>query len=276
MKRSLVLVVWSLAAAAAIAPIEAAEKPSAPEQGRVEVLGKGTRYRKFMAYRTPVVVTAGGEVKTALQPVWNRRKHKAPKPLGQFQSPLPAEGWTMPGFEDMGWQQNRAPMEKRPGSAGNSPAAMHSATKNSIIFLRGKFKVADPARVRDLRLSLTYVGGVAVYLNGKEVKRAHLPKGELKADTLAEKYPDDLCILPGNELVVPWKLVQKWNRKSWKACREAAKRRYRRLSGVPIDAGLLRKGANVLALRIHRAPVNEAATKAKDPPGGARRMVAGL
>jgi hypothetical protein len=53
-----------------------------------------------------------------------------------------------------------------------------------------------PKKVQDLKLTLEYVGGIAVYVNGREVRRAHLPPGELKPDTLAERYPDDLYCEP--------------------------------------------------------------------------------
>ena len=269
------LVLACLACLAAITGASAAAGSEASDP-RMVILGKETRYRAFLAFRTPVVVDSAGKVKTALQPVWNKRKQEAPQALGQYQSPLPPEAWNAPEFDDLAWRHCSAPVEVEPGVGKGIPSAMHSATKSSIIFLRSKFKVDDPTRVRDLKLTLTYVGGVAVYVNGKEVKRAHLPKGDLKADTLAENYPPDLNVLPGNDLVTINDLNPKWNRKNCKECQVAYQRRYRQLKDLAIDTGLLRKGANVLALRIHRAAVNEAATKASNPPGGARRYVKGI
>ncbi len=274
-KRAITPTLAALVCIAAAAGSRVAAGAEVSESGMV-VLGKGTRYRAFLAFRTPVVVDAEGKVKTAMQPTWNRRKQKGPRPLDQYQSPLPPEAWTTPGFEDLAWRHCSAPLEVEAGVGGGCPSAMHSATKSSIIFLRSKFKVDDPARVRGLKLSLSYVGGVAVYVNGKEVERAHLPEGELQADTLAENYPADLYVLPNNDAVTINDLNPKWNRKNCRECQAAYQRRYRQLKDFPIDAGLLRKGANVLALRIHRAAVNEAATKASNPPGGARRYVKGL
>ena len=47
----------------------------------------------------------------------------------------------------------------------------------------------DPSVVKELSLSVSYRGGVVVYLNGKEVTRGHLPDGELTAASMAEEYP---------------------------------------------------------------------------------------
>jgi len=51
------------------------------------------------------------------------------------------------------------------------------------------FVVTDTASLADMTLSLSYRGGVVVYVNGKEVVRGHLPASEIKADTPAEDYP---------------------------------------------------------------------------------------
>jgi hypothetical protein len=274
MRRASVAVTAMLAAA--VFGAHGDEASPAAGGGRMTVLDGRTRYRAFLAFRTPVVSDAKGEIRTALQPVWDQRRQKEPAPLPQLQSPLPPDGWNAVDFADYGWREERTPVEVLPGRGSQAPTAMHSATKSSVIFLRSVFVVEDPAQVRDARLSLTYVGGAAVYLNGREIGRAHLPEGELKSDTLAERYPDDLYILPGNELVITAKLNPQWNQKNHKECVEAAERRYRRLDTLPIETALLRRGVNVLAIRIHRAPVNEAATKASNPPGGAMKKVEGL
>ena len=41
----------------------------------------------------------------------------------------------------------------------------------ALICLRGKFEVKDPAQVKSCRLSLEYLGGVVVYVNGKEARK---------------------------------------------------------------------------------------------------------
>ncbi len=52
-----------------------------------------------------------------------------------------------------------------------------------------RVKVTDPAEVEGLTLELAYRGGVAVFVNGREVGRAHLPEGALDPETLAEPLP---------------------------------------------------------------------------------------
>ena len=90
--------------------------------------------------------------------------------------------------------------------------------------VRGKFHVERPEQVGALRLSVRYRGGVVVYLNGTELARGHLGK-EAGPEDLAEAYADGV-------------------RKSDRA-----------LSGIAIPRGLVRKGANVLALAVHRSAV---------------------
>ncbi|KPJ71044.1 MAG: hypothetical protein AMS14_09630, partial [Planctomycetes bacterium DG_20] len=118
---------------------------------------------------------------------------------------------------------------------------------------------------QDLRLSLEYVGGVVVYLNGEELARGHMPAGRVQRDTLAENYPDDLhCEPEGMYLQDPRKNPA------------AFARRYRKLVDVAVPAKRLRKGANVLAVEVHRAPINEAAIAAKRVPVSGMYVVPGL
>jgi hypothetical protein len=147
------------------------------------ILGNDSWLRSFLAFKTPLVITKEGEIKPALEPMG-----KEPKPLPDFQSPLPPPGWVKTDFDDSPWDRTRAPVEMSPGGAtGRSQAARHTATANSLICLRGKFIVADPAQAEGMKLSLEYVGGVVVYVNGIEIARASLPAGEVKPDTLADK-----------------------------------------------------------------------------------------
>jgi len=223
--------------------------------GAQTVLNDRSLLRVWMVERTPVVIGSDGKFKQPFTPHQWRGKVKK-KPIGKFQSALPAEDWRDPGFDDFQWKRQRAPVEKRASSSSRNLDALHSATSSSMICARAKFLVDDPAAAGDLRLSVKYVGGVAVFINGKEVKRANVPEGELKPDTLADKYPDDLYITADG------KRMQ--NRtEDWPAHKRNEKRfgrRYRRLGNVVIPSSMLRKGLNVLALQLFRAPVHEKAT----------------
>jgi len=232
--------------------------------------------------RTPVVITSEGNLRTALNPVWDRRKQKGPEPYADYQSPLPPENWKEPTFDDLVWPRKEAPVEVQPGSTtGGRPHARHSATRNSMICLRGRFHVDDPARVRGLRLSLEYVGGAAVYLNGQEIGRGHLPDGGLTPEMLAEEYAHDLYCLPGGEFLQRERLTKRYGKfvkdeAELKRNLANFERRYRKMAGVEIDSTLLRKGENVLAVEIHRSPVNEAAVSAKIGPISGMRRVQGI
>jgi len=226
------------------------------------VLGNDSYYRAHCVFKTPVLITPDGQLKVPIDP----RSRKKSEPIGDFQSPLPPAEWMKPAFDDSRWDRHRAPLEVAPASAtGRSHAARHSATVSSLICVRGRFIVDDPAKAQDLKLSLEYVGGVVVYVNGQELTRAHLAEGPLAPDTLAEKYPDDLYCEPGGKFL---QFIKK-NPKGFA-------RRYRRLTGVAIPPNLLRKGTNVLAVEVHRSPINQAAIPAVRIPVSGMYRVPGI
>jgi hypothetical protein len=226
------------------------------------ILSNDSCLRALLAFRTPLAISPDGQLKTVLDPAVP--KNKDPKPLADFQSPLPPVGWFQPEFDDSSWDRQRSPVEVAPEWwSGNT--SLHSATSNSILHLRWRFAVGDPARAGDLKLAVEYVGGLVVYLNGREVVRRHLPAGEIRPDTLADKYPDDLYCEPGGKfLQAPWP-----GQEIKKDLMPHFERRYRRIAGLAVPAGLLRKGGNVLALEIHRAAINQAAIAAERKEEGA-------
>ena len=154
---------------------------------------------------------------------------------------LPAKtdpDWKEPDFDDSEWCRTW-------GAAGSG-----GGPGWKLMLMRGRFEVTDPARCTGLKLSVTYRGGLVVYLNGKEIARQHLPKGELDMYALAEPYPESLYLTsdgrlrqrPGRE-VRGAKPLTDFNR---------------RLEGLTIPASALRKGVNVLAVAAHRAPTDKA------------------
>ena len=145
--------------------------------------------------------------------------HGGPRNYAAQPTPLPPVGWERRDFDDRDWLRQ----------PGLTYASVEENTDRKSAYmahlaLRGKFGVKDPARARGLTLDVEYRGGIVVYLNGEEVARQHLAK-DATADTLAqptqpgEKHPRTLtCTLPTVHL---------------------------------------RKGANVLAVAVHRAPLLE-------------------
>jgi hypothetical protein len=235
----------------------------ASEDARVEALGEQATFRCHFSFKTPVVLHRDGSLHVPMD------GEKEPEPLPDYETPAPPDDWVQPGFDDADWprlQMNR-PIEVN-CCYGRSASGALAAAANHLICVRAPFRVANPAAATDLRLTVEYVGGVLVHVNGREVARGHLPAGDVKPDTLADAYPDDLCVGPDNTLVYAVKDKEKRI-----ALNEA---RYRSLADVTVPANLLRKGLNVLTLEIHRAPVNEGTLSARRPPVGGMSRVYGL
>jgi hypothetical protein len=121
-------------------------------------------------------------------------------------------------------------------------------------FLRGRFRVEDPAQAKDLKLSLRYLGGVVVYVNGRELCRGHLPQGAIDLEALADPYPEEAYLRPDGKV---------YQGKDAKEFADRMSVRVRQLpagggaEGVPIPAAMLRKGVNVVAVEAHAAPLAE-------------------
>jgi len=114
--------------------------------------------------------------------------------------------------------------------------------------------VDDPPGVGKLTLKLGFRGGAAVYLNGTEVARGHMPAGEVKPGALAEMYPDPAYVREDGKPYHWWT-----DRDS--IHKDCYRHRVRRLDNVAVPAGLLRRGVNVLGIEIHAAPYHEAYLK---------------
>jgi len=181
-----------------------------------------------------------------------------------WDNPVP-EGWQNPDFNDVAW-----PLLRGPFSIGHRGHKGGQGMYRSLhmFCVRGKFQTADPSKAKDLRLSVQYMGGIAVYLNGKEVARQHLPKGALDTFTLAEDYPKEAYVNKEGKLVN--------NRSAFSGGSKGKpfiynyKARLRELKDVQIPSSLLRKGTNVLAIEIHRAPLSEIWFNAPLASGGRR------
>jgi len=159
--------------------------------------------------------------------------------------PLPPPGWTRLDFDDRSWPTLRAPFCT--GGYYKGERARYRSVP--LLCLRGAFQVHDPARVGDLTLAVSFRGGLVAYLNGTEVARSHLPEGDLKPDTPAADYPDEVYVDDQGLL-----LDRKFPEDKYK---DRYRRRERALTNVTIPRSTLRKGVNVLALQVHRAPAPE-------------------
>jgi hypothetical protein len=184
-----------------------------------------------------------------------------------MESAAPPSDWTTPDFDDQAW--TRLPGPFFPSHHGHAYCKevedagylFFEGTYPTLaaICLRGRFLVADPARVRgagdgrgDLKLSLAYRGGVVAYLNGQEIARAGIPEAEKAKgiEALAEDYPREAFVKPDGKLI-------SWGFGDPVKCHAQLQKRIRKLTDVAVPARLLRKGVNVLAIEAHRAPYHE-------------------
>ena len=167
----------------------------------------------------------------------------APKPAtSTASSSLPPTHWAGLDLDDGTWPRVRLPLlTPAEGGMGNRPQTRYGAT--AALLVRGKFEVKDPAPVKSCRLSLEYLGGVVVYVNGVEAIRRDLPGDKPDLLVLAADYPAEAFTNPKGDYA------------------DKPPKRERSLQDFEIPAKLLRRGVNVLAIETHTAPVTVAYVK---------------
>jgi len=165
----------------------------------------------------------------------------------------PPEDWAGSAFDDSGWARVcGAPFATwshwEPAARANVGFIYCHGSSLALaqLCLRGKFQVDDPANARGLKLSLTFRGGAAVYVNGTELARKHLPQGPLGPQTHAEMYPREAYYLEDG------RLPEGYGGKGSNSPRLLL--RLRTLE-VEIPPEALKKGTNVLAISLHRCPL---------------------
>ena len=177
--------------------------------------------------------------------------------MNQETAPAP-EGWQKADFDDGEWFRGTALRSIK------SPWL-------SRVCLRGKFQVTEPDKVKSLRLSVDFHGGIVVYVNGRELCRRYLPAGQLSRDTVAEPYPPEafvdekgIMLFPGN---IRWHHPSKknfWKRRTVTA--EMTRRmglQKRSLQDVSIPVAMLRRGTNVLAIELVRSEYDKSVEEAR-------------
>ncbi|MFW6159277.1 MAG: glycoside hydrolase domain-containing protein, partial [Planctomycetota bacterium] len=158
------------------------------------------------------------------------------------------DDWMRPEFDDRSWAREHVPLRVQQYHKGENQANQYRR-----ILARAKFRVTDPADVRDLRLSVRYCGGAVGYLNGKEIARRHLPDGALERFAYAEGYPDEAYVDRNGKLL---QVLRKDEKAVAEHVRARMAKRYRKIDGLALPADALREGVNVLAIEVHAAPVN--------------------
>jgi len=218
---------------------------AAGAEGRTTILGDRTNWRFAVGWKVPQIVDEKGNVTTAkIEIRHGYRKTKKHYPL--LASRPPAADWYRPNFDDADWPRGTSHLSQgAPPSKWPWPPC--TAAELHPVLARGRFVVTDVAKTGDLRLTVRYIGGAVVYLNGHELARGHLPKGKTDFDTLAEAYPPDAYRTPSGHLLD--------GRGEEFPERHALRRRA--LKDIPLPAKHLVKGVNVVAVEVHRAPLHK-------------------
>ncbi len=235
--------------------------------------GAHTRYwRYLLTYGLPRFSEPWKDRRGALHETlaYGRGVH-GPNGATRLRTPEAPADWMQPDFDDSCW-----PRERRPEVGCEVESSVENDPIVRIRYLRGRFEAPDPGKVTSLSVTIEYVGGVIVYLNGREVRRANLPDGEIGYDMLAEGYPLEAYTWftisnHGYPLVSPfawdndadrltlsgWQpdgsISSRGKRVRWE--RPAGVKdvdRYRRLD-IALDPTALRKGTNVLAIRVQQS-----------------------
>ncbi|MCG3180536.1 MAG: hypothetical protein BIFFINMI_02898 [Phycisphaerae bacterium] len=229
---SFVLIAGVLAVAQLGAPVRLMAAP--PPAGGTTLLDAGSFWRVYASLRPPYVIgEKGKDGQPAIMPI--HVDYRTYPGIERLASPLPSADWAATDFDDREWPRLRVASRAgdRIGSAILGPGISYDVFSLS---LRGKFNVTDPSAVGSLTLSLQYVGGAVVCLNGREVARQDLPAGELGPDTPGAAYPDEAFGAgPGSK---------------------GPASRVRSLAAVKLPASALRKGVNVLAIHLRRSDYN--------------------
>jgi hypothetical protein len=162
-------------------------------------------------------------------------------------SPLAPANWAKADFDDSCWPRYQGDLTDFLDGYGT---AVSDQVWPTLLHLRNCFGVAEPDRAKDLKLTVTCLGGAVVYVNGREIGRGFMPAGEAGPLTPAENYPIEAYA--GEDGVVALPAL------SGKEPAAGLLDRYRkriRTFTLDVPAGALVKGRNVLAIELHRAAV---------------------
>ena len=237
---------WGLTPRTAVAsidePVVVKKKP-----GR-DILNNQTGYwRTFARWKTVELISDNDEPRPLFQAPGRGARYGSGKPRAAYSTPRPPSQWADPDFDDSEWARVRGAFG--PGWGASSVWGPGNPAALSAMCVRGRFMVTNPAACDDLQIALEYRGGVVVYVNGKELKRQHLPKGEIDLDTLATPYKPPAYLKPVGKLLHP--------RYDQKTYADHIRLYQLRALEMMIPARMLRKGVNVVAIEVHRAPVRE-------------------
>jgi len=160
--------------------------PAAVPAGAIDILNLNSFWRWQVTYSKPTIPVA--LLKASGLP--GDANASEPKLLQHGQvdmltGPAAPADWMASAFDDSAWPRAR-------GTELGQLA--FNQLSSAIVCLRGRFEVPDVAAAKGLVLTLKYVGGAAVYVNGNEVWRGDLPDGPLTPQTRATPYPAEAYV----------------------------------------------------------------------------------
>ncbi len=212
------------------------------------VLDTYSSWRMFSVLKPPEIGFSSGVKPIAYDKYWLNKESAAP-----------SKDWVSPDFDDASWLKGPVSMSCK------TPFVSRS-------FFRGKFNISEPSRVKNLVLNISYHGGIIVYLNGEEIKRAQLPAGA--SPVIAEAYPAEAFVDTKGNLVAEEGSFVMSGGKMIRAAKPGGgdiprlQSQNRALTNLELPGKLLKKGLNVLAVEIIRAPYNKAVDEKKTKSGG--------
>jgi glycosyl hydrolase family 123 len=239
MTRRNTVMILALIAAATLGAAEtgSAQQSSAAKSSPVMVLHDFSSWRIFQTLRPPVV--EDGQKLTA---------YERPQRWLNRETSEVAPAWQQNDFDDSDWVR------------GSTRLLARSAYLSRGC-LRARFQVADPAKVRGLKLSVGYHGGLIVTLNGKPLLRRHLPNAAPQGKPLlAESYPLECHVKANGDLLAVQNTRLAKQKRSGKPTADSVermKKRNRRVEAFAIPSPLLQRGTNVLAIEVVRSPYHK-------------------
>ncbi len=147
------------------------------------------------------------------------------------------EDWMDLEYDDSVWARLRGPFLR---SSGN--------VNWKLVQMRGLFTVDDLARAGAPTLTMKFLGGAVVYVNGVEAVRAYMPEGDLTTRSVALPYPQDVYFNSKG------RYVGSGTDRASRETLDVQAKRWRTLENFTIPNKMLREGVNVLAIALHRAP----------------------
>lgn len=130
----------------------------------------------------------------------------------------PTRAWRAHEFDDTAWESGTAPIGYDNGEPVAKTVVNDMSGHFTQLFLRRQFELADPSKVEAVRVEALYDDGFKLWINGIPLLNVGLPAGEVPFNAVASSGgPDDEAYA---------------------------------IFDVPVPAGTLRPGANVVAVQV--------------------------